>query len=111
MNTKAPSKGTKYEVDSDTRSYFLQIGPILEAPFDTEEEKNMLINNVHQEMKGHEFGLSVDKRCSKILEKILSFSNYSQIQSFFSRMIKQYPTFFFKKTGFFSLIISFLLNL
>ena len=75
-------------LQNDTLEYFKQIMIKLEEKnaFEDEEDKEMFLNNVFDELKGREYRLSVNKRGSTILEKLLSTSLSQHIRLFMFRL-------------------------
>jgi nucleolar protein 9 len=67
--------GKRYVVDEATASYFYEIeGLITKDPETPEEveERTVLAGNALEEAVGHEMALSMDARCSRVMEKLLA---------------------------------------
>jgi len=81
-------------VDSSLRSYLLEISKVLRDPthdaLSSEESKEILLSNVYKEIIGHEIALSIDKKCSKVMEMILNVSNTIQLVTFFGKLKGRY---------------------
>ena len=66
--------GKRYTVDESTASYFHEIEALVAVDPDTPEaveERTILAGNALEEARGHEMALSMDARCSRVVEKLL----------------------------------------
>lgn len=71
------------EVSADTIRYFRDIHRVLvEKDFPTEEDRDMMVENVHAEIKGQEAALAANKGCSACLEFVLRKSSAAQLCAF-----------------------------
>ena len=69
------SDGNRYVVDESTTSYFHEIEKLVEKDPETPEEveeRLILAGNALEEAVGHEMALSMDARCSRVMEKLLT---------------------------------------
>ena len=67
--------GRRYTVDESTASYFYEIEALLQTDPETPEqveERTILAGNALEEAVGYEMALSMDARCSRIVEKLLA---------------------------------------
>ena len=67
--------GKRYVVDESTAQYFYEIEKLVEKEPETPEEveeRTVLAGNALEEAVGHEMALSMDARCSRVMEKFLA---------------------------------------
>ena len=67
--------GKRYVVDESTAQYFYEIEKLVEKEPETPEEveeRTVLAGNALEEAVGHEMALSMDARCSRVMEKLLA---------------------------------------
>jgi len=79
------SSGKGERLLPDTVHYLQEIEKVLDQA--QGEELSIAVANAHDELKGKEYRLAVNPRCSRILEKILKCSNEQQTRSFFRKML------------------------
>ena len=67
--------GKRYVVDESTTEYFHEIEALVAtdpATPEAVEERQILAGNALEEAVGHEMALSMDARCSRVMEKLLA---------------------------------------
>jgi nucleolar protein 9 len=67
--------GKRYTVDESTAQYFYEIEKLVEKEPETPEEveeRTVLAGNALEEAVGNEMALSMDARCSRVMEKLLT---------------------------------------
>lgn len=88
--SRGPVESSSFKGDRlrpETASYLKEIADLLHKDdFEDEEEREMLISNVHEEIKGKEYRLAVNPRCSRILQDIIKVSTPSQVSDILRNM-------------------------
>lgn len=84
-------------LNPETVSYFRLIAQNLANVSD--DEKQILVQNVHSEMEGKEYRLSVNKNCSQILETIFSFSSPFHLRRFLNAVTELIYELTFDRNG------------
>lgn len=83
------NKGNRLQ--PETIAYFRQIQDALKVALDQSQgtdsdEVDLLIQNVHEEIRGKEYRLFVNPRCSKVMELVVSHSKEEQVIDLFKRI-------------------------
>ena len=89
--------GKRYVVDESTASYFYEIEALVEKDPETEEEtedRTILAGNALEEAVGFEMPLSMDARCSRVMEKLLTACTDDDLVRYLGGITKN-PTDFF----------------
>ena len=89
--------GKRYTVDESTASYFYEIEALVEKDPDTPEaveERTILAGNALEEAVGFEMALSMDARCSRVMEKLLKACTDDDLVRYLAGVTKEPSDFF-----------------
>ena len=89
--------GRRYTVDESTASYFYEIEALLQTDPETPEqfeERTILAGNALEEAVGYEMALSMDARCSRIVEKLLTAAGDDDLVRFLAGITKEATDFY-----------------
>ena len=89
--------GRRYTVDESTASYFYEIEALVEKDPDTPEaveERTILAGNALEEAVGFEMALSMDARCSRVMEKFLKACTDDDLVRYLAGVTKEATDFF-----------------
>ncbi|KAJ5155618.1 Nucleolar protein 9 [Penicillium capsulatum] len=75
-------------LDADEQEYFSRANEMLESSqFQDAEERNLLVESIYQEANGKELKIACSQGCSRLMEKLISFSDVRQIRRMFSKFL------------------------
>ncbi|XP_017780730.1 PREDICTED: nucleolar protein 9 [Nicrophorus vespilloides] len=74
--------GMGYRLDEDTYAYFVRILETYKAGFETDEDKNVFVNNVFMEMDGNEIDYSSNQIGCRVIETLMPFASDEILQKF-----------------------------
>ncbi|KKK13572.1 hypothetical protein P175DRAFT_0477269 [Aspergillus ochraceoroseus IBT 24754] len=75
-------------LDSDEQEYFSRANEMLELnQFQDAEERRLFVDSVYREARGKELKIACSQSCSRLMEKLISMSDISQIRRLFSKFI------------------------
>ena len=89
--------GRRYTVDESTASYFYEIEALLQTDPETPEqveERTILAGNALEEAVGYEMALSMDARCSRIVEKLLAAAEDDDLVRYLAGITKDATDFY-----------------
>ena len=89
--------GRRYTVDESTASYFYEIEALLQTDPETPEqveERTILAGNALEEAVGYEMALSMDARCSRIVEKLLAAAEDDDLVRYLEGITKDATDFY-----------------
>ncbi|WEW55188.1 Nucleolar protein 9 [Emydomyces testavorans] len=73
-------------LDSDEQEYFSRASQTLELnQFENDEDKTLFIDRVLEEANGKELKIACSQSCSRLMEKLISLSNASQLKHLFGK--------------------------
>ncbi|OOQ83384.1 Nucleolar protein 9 [Penicillium brasilianum] len=75
-------------LDTEEQEYFSRANEMLEAnQFHDAEERNLFVESVYQEANGKELKIACSQGCSRLMEKLISVSDVTQIRRIFGKFI------------------------
>lgn len=75
-------------LDTDEQEYFSRANEMLESnQFQDAEERSLLVESIYQEASGKELKIACSQGCSRLVEKLISFSDVRQIRRMFSKFL------------------------
>ncbi|KAF7596415.1 Nucleolar protein 9 [Aspergillus hancockii] len=75
-------------LDPDEQEYFSRANEVLESnQFEDAEERRIFIDSVYREADGKELKVACSQSCSRLMEKLISFSDIHQIRRLFNKFI------------------------
>lgn len=75
-------------LDTDEQEYFSRANEMLESSqFKDPEERSLLVESIYQEANGKELKIACSQGCSRLVEKLISFSDVRQIRRMFSKFL------------------------
>ncbi|KAL4918551.1 hypothetical protein BDW62DRAFT_210396 [Aspergillus aurantiobrunneus] len=80
-------------LDSEEQEYFSRANEMLELnQFQDAEERRLFVDSVFREARGKELKISCSQSCSRLMEKLISVSDISQIRRLFNKFLGHFLT-------------------
>ena len=78
-------------LDEEEQAYFKRADQMLELnQFESAEQRKIFLESVWNEARGKELKLASSQSCSRLIERLLQFSNSSQLKTLFQKFSGQY---------------------
>ncbi|RDW86325.1 RNA-binding RNA processing protein NOP9 [Aspergillus mulundensis] len=92
--TGAPDEMPFYGLlDSEEQEYFSRANEMLELnQFGDAEERRLFVDSVFREARGKELKIACSQSCSRLMEKLISVSDITQIRRLFNKFIGHFLT-------------------
>ncbi|KAL4810561.1 nucleolar protein 9 [Aspergillus unguis] len=80
-------------LDSEEQEYFSRANEMLELnQFEDAEERRLFVDSVFREARGKELKIACSQSCSRLMEKLISVSDITQIRRLFNKFIGHFLT-------------------
>lgn len=80
-------------LDSEEQEYFSRANEMLELnQFQDAEERRLFVDSVFREARGKELKIACSQSCSRLMEKLISVSDVSQLRRLFNKFIGHFLT-------------------
>ncbi|KAL2809805.1 hypothetical protein BJX63DRAFT_423564 [Aspergillus granulosus] len=80
-------------LDAEEQEYFSRANEMLELnQFQDAEERRLFVDSVFREARGKELKIACSQSCSRLMEKLISVSDISQIRRLFNKFIGHFLT-------------------
>ncbi|XP_067000622.2 nucleolar protein 9 [Anabrus simplex] len=86
QHAKKEAKRGRYgkgsQLDDDTYQYFLRVMQIKPVDFETQEERNVFVNNVFAQLEGQEANCSFNQLASRVIENLIPWVEDEVLRNF-----------------------------